>query len=341
MTNYRFIKKDEICHYGIPRQKWGVRNYQYTDGSLTPEGRERYRKTQNKIDKIQKKIKRLEIEKDYDPNDPWFRNQKTRLQKKINDLEVKREIDFVSNNARSRGRITFDIDRETLKKSVEEFDKNQKEFETVAKDIIENEVGDFFDRVSPDGLNSMYSAAYDKFLTYKANSSSPNKDTFENFIESLSAIDFSDQINEEYERDFALTEYWQPYINKGEKQLKMISKKSPAEQSSYLSDISKNMLASRGDKDALIAFKSLSNTLSEKYGKGQSEEYDNIKSRIDAAAKKYWSTPVNTIESLAAYKEREKQIDDLAGFVLRDLGLDDNDESRKAIKPIMNNGPWR
>ena len=32
----------ELKHYGIQGQKWGVRRYQNPDGSLTPEGRERY-----------------------------------------------------------------------------------------------------------------------------------------------------------------------------------------------------------------------------------------------------------------------------------------------------------
>ena len=33
----------ELYHHGIKGQKWGVRRFQYEDGSLTPEGRERYR----------------------------------------------------------------------------------------------------------------------------------------------------------------------------------------------------------------------------------------------------------------------------------------------------------
>ena len=39
-----------LCHYGRKDQKWGVRRYQNLDGSLTPEGRERYRKLRNKFD---------------------------------------------------------------------------------------------------------------------------------------------------------------------------------------------------------------------------------------------------------------------------------------------------
>lgn len=33
---------NELAHHGIKGQKWGVRRYQYTDGSLTPAGKKRY-----------------------------------------------------------------------------------------------------------------------------------------------------------------------------------------------------------------------------------------------------------------------------------------------------------
>lgn len=34
--------KNELCHFGIMGQKWGVRRYQNSDGSLTAAGKERY-----------------------------------------------------------------------------------------------------------------------------------------------------------------------------------------------------------------------------------------------------------------------------------------------------------
>lgn len=38
----RDINNDSFAHHGIKGQKHGVRRYQYEDGSLTPEGKERY-----------------------------------------------------------------------------------------------------------------------------------------------------------------------------------------------------------------------------------------------------------------------------------------------------------
>lgn len=36
---------NELYHHGVKGQKWGVRKYQYADGSLTPAGKKRYNKT--------------------------------------------------------------------------------------------------------------------------------------------------------------------------------------------------------------------------------------------------------------------------------------------------------
>lgn len=44
MNNYILINKNELMHYGILGQKWGIRRYQNEDGSLTQLGKEHYAK---------------------------------------------------------------------------------------------------------------------------------------------------------------------------------------------------------------------------------------------------------------------------------------------------------
>lgn len=43
--NYASLRRDELYHHGIKGQKWGVRRFQYADGTLTAKGRLRYYKT--------------------------------------------------------------------------------------------------------------------------------------------------------------------------------------------------------------------------------------------------------------------------------------------------------
>ena len=44
-----------LMHYGTKGQRWGTRNYQYEDGTLTPAGIARYRKGMKRISSYQQK----------------------------------------------------------------------------------------------------------------------------------------------------------------------------------------------------------------------------------------------------------------------------------------------
>ena len=55
MNDYVIINtNDYLCHYGILGQKWGIRRYQNSDGSLTEEGKMRRSQMQN--DEIERKM---------------------------------------------------------------------------------------------------------------------------------------------------------------------------------------------------------------------------------------------------------------------------------------------
>lgn len=67
---YKFVtpqlyyeREKELTHSGIKGQKWGLRRFQYTDGTLTPEGRKRYLKGGDrairKAEKIQSKREKI------------------------------------------------------------------------------------------------------------------------------------------------------------------------------------------------------------------------------------------------------------------------------------------
>lgn len=48
----RYFNEDYLEHSGVKGQKWGVRRYQNEDGTLTDEGRKRYGRSLNTIDKL-------------------------------------------------------------------------------------------------------------------------------------------------------------------------------------------------------------------------------------------------------------------------------------------------
>jgi len=89
-------KKNELMHFGIKGQKWGVRNYQNPDGTLTEEGRARYRfdastdldkkGNLNKTGKEKFKHLQKEDERTWGNNDENSRNNEYEAQSYANSL---------------------------------------------------------------------------------------------------------------------------------------------------------------------------------------------------------------------------------------------------------------
>lgn len=118
----------ELYHHGIKGQKWGVRRYQNSDGSLTAAGRERYDslsdRQKKKYDKFEKSINR-QIEKSKQRDEKFSQARQKRLNKATEKLDKK-------------------IDR--LKKDVHSFDpiknglKDDKGRELLSKEDVRNSV---------------------------------------------------------------------------------------------------------------------------------------------------------------------------------------------------------
>lgn len=53
MWKYNYYNNNELKHHGIIGQKWGIRRFQNSDGTLTAEGRRRY---DSESDSIKKKL---------------------------------------------------------------------------------------------------------------------------------------------------------------------------------------------------------------------------------------------------------------------------------------------
>jgi len=60
MSRYYITEDDYLIHHGIKGQKWGIRNYQNEDGSLTAEGKIRYGYT----GELKKLAKKKQFQKD-------------------------------------------------------------------------------------------------------------------------------------------------------------------------------------------------------------------------------------------------------------------------------------
>lgn len=70
-NNFYYMRPDEeLYHYGVKGQKWGVRRYQNKDGSLTPAGRKRQAKQEYNAERKAAKAKYQNAKRDISGSDP-------------------------------------------------------------------------------------------------------------------------------------------------------------------------------------------------------------------------------------------------------------------------------
>ena len=125
---------DTLYHYGVPKQKWGLRRYQNPDGSLTPLGRIHYgvkgvRKTKKNdrakpSSKPKQQPEQTTLDNDAIKNDPA-------LMKKLGEhISKKKKLKYVdavrSGNKRQIKKVERHLSNEELKSALERIDLNYK-----------------------------------------------------------------------------------------------------------------------------------------------------------------------------------------------------------------------
>ena len=94
---------DTIEHSGIKGQKWGVRNYQNADGTLTEAGKERYRKVTDKSGGTSYSTRYHGI-----PNDVLIqRIQRVQLERQLSDLSGETKYEDSDIDKQRKARETF------------------------------------------------------------------------------------------------------------------------------------------------------------------------------------------------------------------------------------------
>lgn len=127
-------------HHGIKGQKWGERNYQYEDGSLTPAGRLRYGADPSKNTSIKTQVA---IQKNVDK-----KVQKAQAKKqKAAEKAAKEKQKTMKRQAMEQKKSTKKAEQE--RKAQEKFERDKKEILKDPAKVYKN-----FDRLTTDEINN-------------------------------------------------------------------------------------------------------------------------------------------------------------------------------------------
>lgn len=151
MWQYNYNVEQELYHHGIKGQKWGVRHYQYADGSLTPAGYRRYygssRAYEAHAEYKESKKKFKDAKKRYDKTNTWSEDYNKNRQDYIDATNEKNRNKFLSDMEKEKARIeSKNIEfknkskhRQKLENQYKELGYDDKEAEAAANNRIRTE----------------------------------------------------------------------------------------------------------------------------------------------------------------------------------------------------------
>lgn len=145
-SKYVISRSDELYHYGIKGQKWGIRRYQNEDGTLTPEGIQRYGSLKIQLNSELNKARynqKLAAKKLMDAN--FLTKARAAKQAAKADNEVK-EIETAYNELL------------THQKEVDEH--NKREFNAAKKEIYKNGIGSWIRNASSENEDGFWDHVY-------------------------------------------------------------------------------------------------------------------------------------------------------------------------------------